>query len=676
MNLKTIVKATRALGFEQVALNALYRLGIKSGYFRWTKDEGQKTKDLRPSSFVLRLPKSVETDTAQLRALADEIVSGRYRQFGGEPVPIRLNPPGPLKHWSEHESHPHAGDIKLIWEPARFGWAFTLGRAYHATQDDAYAQSFWHYFDEFEAANPPNMGANWMSGQEVGLRLIAFAWADGVFAASPHSNAAHRSRLAVSIANHAARIPATLLYARSQNNNHLLTEAAALYTASFALPDHADSAHWSALGQKWLNWCFENQIDQTGEYIQHSSNYHRLMLQTALWVISIQSSVFSHQPDDLRPVAYDFLTPAALDNLRLATHWLLSMLDFESGGVPNLGANDGAYIFPLTNQPMADYRPVAQAAARAFLGLSLPPGPWDEMSLWLGLPESAVLDSYPGDHIYAENSWGMLRAHKYATRPSHPDQLHLDLWWRGCNVARDPGTFSYNAAPPWDNRLTSTLHHNTVSVDRHEQMTRASRFLYLDWAQARKRQVFDRREDFLHQFIAETDAYDAHGVHHHRTVSTYPDDKWVVRDTLENLDGRVHSARLHWLLADWEYNLQEIALTPGDLRHELRLHTPRGWMVVSVSAEVAPKEEDHHDHAPQVIAPESIAPYTLNIPASLPTRVSLVRAAQTLFGETDSDPTRGWFSPTYNVKEAALSLAVEVQSAESVLFTTTFTFPT
>ena len=35
------------------------------------------------------------------------------------------------------------------------------------------------------------------------------------------------------------------------------------------------------------------------------------------------------------------------------------------------------------------------------------------------------------------------------------DQLHLDLWWRGLNIAQDAGTYLYNADPPWDNPLVT-----------------------------------------------------------------------------------------------------------------------------------------------------------------------------------------------------------------------------
>ncbi len=672
--LSIAIKALRQLGFTQVALNALYRLGMKTGYFkrvergraenrraesRGIENRGLVTTHLLTNhlfSFPSRaqILQTIEADGLQsLLTEADEIVVGRFRQFGGEPVDLNLAPAAPLAHWTAYETgqaptlYSLLSDLKLHWEPARFGWAFILGRAYHVSADEKYAEVFWRDFESFSAGNPPYLGPNWMSGQEVGIRLMAFAWAAQAFSGSPSSTPARRAALAGSVAIHAARIPATLLYARSQNNNHLLTEAAALYTAGLALPEHPQAAKWRKLGQKWLAWCFTHQIDAYGEYVQHSTNYHRLMLQTALWVRALESRDSRIESGQSQSMVYR-PSSTVQENLALATHWQLSLLDPESGLVPNLGANDGALIFPLSSCDFSDYRPVAQAAARAFLGHSLSPGTWDEMSLWFdvqGSRNALEAPRYPGDNIYAPNSWGYLRAVKFKSRPSHADQLHFDLWWRGLNIAQDAGTYLYNADPPWDNRLAGTLVHNTVSVDGREQMTRAGRFLYLDWAEAGSRRHFETGADYLQRISAWTQAYSRLGVRHERSVTVYNDERWQVEDELRSTlprgkEPRSHVYRLHWLLPDWEWGLEN-----RDERVEIRFKSPHGWVTLSISAGVPPE------------------------------RISLVRAGEYLRGTGAPDPVRGWVSPTYARKVPALSLAVEVESTENVKLISEFIFP-
>jgi hypothetical protein len=180
-----------------------------------------------------------------------------------------------------------------------------LGRAYHLTRDEKHAQAFWRNFERFDEGNPPYAGPHWMNGQEVAIRLMALVWCAQVFAPSAASSRRRRTRLARSIAEHAARIPPTLVYAR-QNNNHLVTEATALYLAGAAL----DHRSWRELGWRWLNRALQRQISSRGEYIQHSTNYHRLMLQSALLADAVRRlGESSHYP-----AGSGVLPPALLDD--------------------------------------------------------------------------------------------------------------------------------------------------------------------------------------------------------------------------------------------------------------------------------------------------------------------------------------------------------------------------
>lgn len=630
------LKALRQLGLSQVALYMLYKFGLKTGHYKRAENREIETSH-QTSTQLFSLP-----DRAQLQQTlgehgqqilltqADEIVTGELRMFGDEPVPIRLTGDWPLVHWTLFESGKFKveGDIKYEWEPARFGWAYILGRAYHLTQSETYAAAFWKYFEIFTDANPPNLGPHWMNGQEVALRLMALVWAGQVFEAAAASSVERRARLAESVVAHAARIPPTLVYARAQNNNHLVTEAAGLYTAGLALPDHPQGSKWRALGWRWLNWSFRQQISGHGEYIQHSANYHRVMLQAALWVHAIKD------------VDWPRLT---FQSLGRATHWLFSLLDPASGRAPNLGANDGALILPLAATPFDDFRPTVQAAARAFLRFQMPGGVWDELSLWLGLDahERAYEPSlYLADHPRGRVSWACLRASTFPSRLGHMDQLHLDLWWRGLNVAQDAGTYLYNAEPPWDNPLVTGRVHNTVTVDGRDQMTRGGRFMTLDWFPAYSKSVIPIDETVLGQVTGYHDGYP--GVRHKRTVTVYTDERWVVEDRL--ISEEPHIYRLHWLLPDWEWDIES-----RDQRVKIGLRSPHGKVVLAF-------QTDQRF-------------------SNLHSLFSLVRTGEVVYGMRDVQPFEGWVSPTYGKKNPALSLAFEVQSVQSTKFTTEFIFP-
>ncbi|MDD2922973.1 MAG: heparinase II/III family protein [Anaerolineales bacterium] len=624
-SLTRIFKIIAQLGLRQLSLYALYKLGLKTGHYKRTKAPA----DLRlpPFDALFDLPSREsllqtlgEDGKEKLIQEAEEIVAGKFRMFGGELAEIKLTGDWLPAHWTDFETGKIKldGDIKLIWEPARFGWAFVLGRAYHIAQDHKYAETFWKYFEIFSASNPADVGAHWMNGQEVALRLIAFVWALRVFPSAKEQ----KTRLVESIAHHASRVALTLAYARSQNNNHLVTESAALYTAGLLLKNRT----WRALGWRRLNDALQSQISGYGEYIQHSVNYHRVMLQTALWINFIKRDVF----------------PAnTIQALSRSSHWLFSMLDTATGHTPNFGSNDGALILPLSVSDFRDYRPTVQAAARAFLKTNLPAGAWDEMSLWLNLPANErVINSedYLIDNIHGKNSWAHLRASAFKSRLAHADQLHLDLWRRGLNIAQDAGTYMYNAEPPWDNPLTATRVHNTVTIDGQDQTTRAGKFMALDWVNAYSKNIIATDENILSCARAH---YRLRSVKHERTVAAYRDERWVIRDEMTVYKNQKRVFRLHWLLPDYEWKIEN-----REFGFEIRLKSPQGWITLVVNS--APKTEA----------------------ASF----SLVRAGELIYGQRDVKPYEGWVSQTYGQKSPALSLAVEVESSHDVEFVSEFIF--
>ncbi len=638
-------KALRELGPGALAHYGRYRLGLASGSLRRRTQSppawpaGLGAADLQPLPLNLPSHEAVvrtlgSQGKAELLAAADEVAAGDVRLFGGQARPLRLETGEPLAHWTAYEkgSRP-AGveDLKLVWEPGRFGWAFTLGRAYHVSAEPRYARAFWAHAERFWDSNPAYLGPHWASAQEVALRLMALAFAGEVFAGAAESTPPRLEQLGRSIAEHAARIPPTLAYARSQNNNHLLSEAAGLITAGLALPGHPLAAGWSRTGWHWWNAGVQGQVTPAGVYIQHSTNYQRLALQLALWVAMLAAGSGMRLPDKTAVL------------LEAATRWMLALLDPHSGRVPNLGPNDGALILPLASCSFSDHRPTLQAASLAFLGRrSLPPGPWDETALWLGLSGEEPAPKQPMPEVQAagplvlhhphSDSWAYLRAARFHGRPGHADQLHVDLWWRGQNVALDPGTYRYSAPPPWDNALGATAVHNTVTVEGKDQMTPAGRFLWLDWAQAvRLISAADERT-----LAAEHNGYRRLGVVHRRRVQALDGGGWQVTDLLRSTGEPPQwpagmAVRLHWLLPDWDWELSGSAL---------RIRSPYGWVALSVQAHLVGGSPASGEAA------------------ALPPDVQLVRAGELLAGEGAPSPTWGWFSPTYDQKQPALSLGL------------------
>ncbi len=569
--------------------------------------------------------------------IADKLSQGVFSYFSRTPVTIGCPPDWhrnpfsenvPLRdcHWSEIDDF-SAGDIKLIWEPNRFSFVYTLVRAYWRTGDERYAELFWQLVEDWRQHNPPQQGVNWKCGQEISFRVMA--WCFGFYGVldAQATTPERVTMLAQMIAVSGQRINTNLSYALSQNNNHGISEGVGLWTIGLLFPELRAAQTWRETGKRVLETQAQKLIYADGSFSQHSVNYHRVMLHDYIWGLRLAQLYEHRMQEDLR------------ESVRKATDWLYQIQDETSGRVPYYGQNDGALVLPLSNCDYQDFRPVIQAAhyltnnTRCYES-----GPWEEDLLWLfgadavpapvAFPERTDLQAKDGGYYTIRSSQGFafVRCGSFRHRPGQADMLHVDLWWRGQNIACDAGTYSYNAASPWNNPLAHSTYHNTVTVDGLDQMERINKFLWLPWVRGKVRRSALSAQKNIAYWEGEHDGYERLPVPvtYRRGIIRLGEEWWVVVDTLRST--KSHQYRLHWLLPNFphEWNSEARALT---------LQTPAG-------------------------------PYFMQMTASANTGSSSLISA-------DLDSPRGWHAPYYFVREPALSVDLTA-SAESLVFWTVF----
>jgi len=575
--------------------------------------------------------------------LANHILEGRFPFFGyienlGFP-PRWHSAPGEgtepdTRHWSRIDDF-DGGDIKLRWEASRCAWACALARAYAKTSDNRYAEAFWQLLEDWKSQNPPNRGVNWKCGQEASFRVMALCFGRHVFAAAPASTAGRMAMLTSLMAAHAARIDAFLEYAILQKNNHGISEGVGLWTIGTLFPELRGADKWKRRGKQTIASEVRRQIYGDGSYVQHSLNYHRVMLQDLAWALR------------LGELNNDRFDADVYDRFGRGIRFLCALTDPVSGWAPNYGANDGALVLPLSDCEYPDMRPVLQSCHYIATGKKLfDRGPWDEEMVWLcgsealdakmsapGPPDNfeAPIGGYytmRGQTQPGHDSWAMIRAARYHDRPSHIDQLHVDLWWRGFNILSDSGTYSYNAQAPFHHAFAPTRFHNTVTIDGLDQMTRLSRFLWTDWANGSAHRSQSQKSDVLE---AEHDGYKRLGIVHRRSVVQPKAGAWIIVDDL--LGPGAHSLQLHWLLPDVPFH-------------------------------VAGANAIDFDFSGQNVR--------LAMAASLPANLDLARAGETALpaGAKSLDPSRGWHSRYYGRMEPALSVRFESTSPLPLRFVT------
>lgn len=636
--IKIILKAASQFRFTQLINLVIYKICLRSGLFRFltssgkTSSEGQQRYTVVPNWFYIppsteSIKKKFSDDLGIIKTRADEIMDGKIRFFEGDLGHLRFTQPDNSLHWTIYEKNlnNNQSDIKFDWEPARFNWAILLAKAYHLTQDDRYFISFNKYWQEFNLNNPLNIGKNWQSGQEIALRLIALVISLNLFRKCRKLDQLVLSQICTSIAAHADRIPKTIFYAKAQNNNHLLSEAIGLYTAGVFLSYHPHAKKWKRLGMRWFNNAILNQIDTCGEYTQHSTNYHRMMLCLCLWMRLLLESENKSMPIKVT------------EKIKLASQWLYAVLDKISGQVPNMGHNDGSFILPLTSRKYEDYRPVVQAAYRAFFNKSiLEKGGWDDLSIWMNIPLHGRMKNHPEpNHISNihrlgnHQNWALFYARTFTNRPAHADQLHVDIWHQGKNLLCDAGTFEYNSSFPWDNRLSSTLVHNTACINQKDQMLRAGRFLWLDWAQAG---VMKKSKMSITAFH---DGYKKLGFIHQRTLELINNEHWLVTDEFKPVKIKPKQELdciIQWLAHDWPFQINQNSVT---------LDTSDGMLSL--------------DFSPS----DPLISIYLNI----------VRGGVSLT-KTEAPPYCGWISPTYGFKIPVISIQFHLTACAPISVTT------
>ncbi len=555
---RTLVK----LGLHNIAYVAWYRLTLKTSIRkRWFPLEEL------PNDRGFFIPSTPHSEYPQewkepLLVDADAIINGQFRYYAyhwktiGSPPNWFRNPfsgqiyPNHDRHWTKlPDFHPEVGDIKNVWEASRFEWLVNLARAYAVTADDRYLNTINNWLADWCRANPLNTGPNWKCGQEASIRVFNLMNAACILSQWNKPSKAISDLIFV----HLKRISGNILYAIAQNNNHGTSEAAALFVGGNWLMasgsnNYPEARNYAVSGRKWMENRVNRLIANDGSFSQHSTNYHRVVLDTLSFTEHWRRTL------QLRPFSEKFYRKA-----RAATQWLWHLTDETSYDTPNIGANDGAMFLHTHTCDFRDFRPSNQLAQALFFNrLLYSAGPWDEPLYWYNISrdhlplielarESVVLDN-----AYVvmkdQDSWALLRLPRFKFRPSHNDVFHLDLWHKGKNVLCDSGSYSYNPGKESTIDFKSVHAHNTASFDDHEQMPSLGRFLLGKWIVPETIETLTADENNG----SWSGSYkDYCGNLHYRSVR-WENQTWIVED---RFSGPFKAARIGFNLSAGEYEM-------------------------------------------------------------------------------------------------------------------------
>lgn len=565
--LGTKIRTFRQLGIQNIMRVLLYRLGLKTGLHPVLRLRADV-----PHSPFFRLPADYP-DVPIQRRWQNELLS-----FGWLRQPVTHSPldwhqnqyTGVRTGTGEVPWHKIAdfdtsiGDIKTIWEASRLDWVVVLAQCVRSG-DTACLERLNDWLADWCEKNPPYMGPNWKCGQEASIRVMHLAMAALLLVQATRP----LPGLVDLVSVHLQRIAPTISYAVAQDNNHGTSEAAALFIGGSWLVacGVSQGEKYKKMGRRWLEERVKRLILPDGSFSQYSTNYHRVLLDT-LCMVEVWRQAMK----------LDDFSAAFRQRAIAAAQWLAAMTDPDSGDAPNLGANDGARLLPLTATDYRDFRPTVQLGMALFNSKRVytEEGPWNEPLLWLGIPLPDDVAEMPSSICCDDGGYAVLKSSKaklvlryprFHFRPSHADALHVDLWLAGENLLRDGGTYSYNTDPAWLSYFSGTASHNTVQFDERDQMPRLGRFLFGDWLKTDWVLPLQNTDDGAIFGVAYRDAF---GACHKRTV-LLQDAHMRVQDDISGLHKR---AVLRWRLKPSNWRLDGQRLTDGKYQLSITANVP------------------------------------------------------------------------------------------------------
>ncbi|MFI0572332.1 alginate lyase family protein [Streptomyces tendae] len=486
---------------------------------------------------------AVPPDAAKrLVAEADRLMAGQVEYFGVvrddladpdwcyDPKTGR-RAPGGYAFDVPYRDEDAVGDIKQIWELSRHQYLTVLAAAYAVTGDERYAERVAGHLRSWWASNAPLRSVHWVSGIELGIRLLSWVWIRRLLDGWPGAAALFEDNpAALKQIWHHQRWLAAFPSRGSSANNHVVAEAAGQLAAACAFGWFPDSAKWRDEALRSLDRHLRANTFPSGLNRELATEYHGLVLELGLAAVAEADTagvpvpatvrlVLLRMTDALAAVVDDALRPPrqgdADDGHGLVVdgagtdRWasLLATGDAVFGSLPWWPAVTGTDVrTPLLAALVRPYgkdgagravrRPAGRPAHFADAGLTVLRGP---DGIWCRCDG--------GPHGFLS-----IAAH------AHADALSVEVRHDGVDVLADPGTYCYHGQPGWRRYFRSTLGHNTLELDGTDQSVSGGPFLWTRHARSRVLGV-DTSDEGVSHWSAEHDGYGG-SVHRRRVELT------------------------------------------------------------------------------------------------------------------------------------------------------------
>ncbi|XOV79170.1 MAG: heparinase II/III family protein [Aestuariibacter sp.] len=565
-----IVRVLFRLSPKSLLRLVIYKASLRIG---WVEYKTPKYAFSPSGVFHSQLSTNYSIENEQLDkacCLASDFEKGHFNRFFAESINLGCPPvwygieyrESIELHWSKVKFG--ASDIKDVWDVSRFGWVITLALA--SCKNANHLQRLNEVVKDWCQSNPINCGPNWSCAQEVSIRMINLLFATRIIGQDTNPS----DDLIKFTYYHCKRVDATLGYSLAQDNNHGVSEAAALYIGGTWLNkvshEYSEFAQRIAdKGRRNLEHLCERLILSDGGFSMYSMNYHRSVLNTLTFV-----ELWRRVHGDVKFKNSFYQKSVSMSD------FLSSFVDKENGQVPNIGTNDGSNLFFSFWHDYQDFRPAIDWAYAVFKSelryevstpLQIFKREIGETQVVAKSTQSKVFEKSGIVLLRQNEAKALLRFPSFQFRPGQSDLLHLDFWLNGMNILRDSGSYSYSVSDSDAAYFSSSKAHNTIQFDCREQMPKLSRFLYGEWPGVKYSPEIKRQDGQVNSVAEYTDFL---GASHRRSVKL-EEGQLTVED---DISGKFDVAVLRWKLdrRDWQLNGHQ--LISNDLTLKIETSVP------------------------------------------------------------------------------------------------------
>lgn len=427
----------------------------------------------------------------------------RFRVFGelhntGTIINWHLDPKTgrewPLRYWGDidYRDGESIGGIKFAWELNRLHHLSHLALGYAITGEEEFRDELFDQIKQWMTGNPYPMGINWISGIELGIRLVNVFFAVRFLGTNELEKEEHYTifQFIVQHAKHLLRYPSRY----SSCANHAIAEALGLFVAGKICHDYRPASAWAKYGRSVLEREVVRQIHPDGSSFEHSVPYLKFVVDHYIVYRLVCRFYGEHYG------------PAVDRRVESAIEFLDTVTDRE-GNYPLIGDDDDGHLLKIEFDNRDNMESLRNTGALLYGSAKWLDENWKPDVKTLLLLEEGDLDRKGGAgsadrakphrefEYFSDAGIAVNRVRKESReilfignsgplglRPlaghGHADALSIWLSVNGRPILIDPNTYLYHGGGKWRDYFRSTAAHNTIRVDGMDQAAMISEFMF------------------------------------------------------------------------------------------------------------------------------------------------------------------------------------------------------